>query len=143
MFNPAPLYDFTQNHLAFETAWVRKDTISTRKFSGSVPSTSKLRFLHLTGLATLNQNCQHLRNASHYHFCQPEPATLEASDATSTDDVAFLSVANKASRDSASQFFADAALHYGPSGVESVGFNEAVRKALFNERSPTSREPAW
>ena len=42
VFNPAPLYDSTQNHLAFETAWVRKDTISTRKFSGSVPSTSKL-----------------------------------------------------------------------------------------------------
>jgi elongation factor 3 len=38
--------------------------------------------------------------------------------------------------------FADAALKDGPSSVESAGFNEAVKKALADKKSPASREGA-
>ena len=72
----------------------------------------------------------------------PDPATLKASNTASAVDVASLFVADKATRDSAAQLFADAALKDGPSSVESVGFNEAVKKALADKKSPASREGA-
>ena len=74
----------------------------------------------------------------------PDPATLKASNTTSnsTVDIASLFVTDKAARDSASQLFADAALKDGPSCVESAGFNEAVKKALADKKSPASREGA-
>jgi elongation factor 3 len=72
----------------------------------------------------------------------PDPATLKASNTTPTVDVASLFVADKAARDSAAQLFAGAALKDGPSSVESAGFNEAVKKALVDKKSPASREGA-
>jgi len=72
----------------------------------------------------------------------PDPATLKAANATPTVDVASFFVADKAARDSAAQLFANAALKDGPSSVESAGFNEAVKKALADKKSPASREGA-
>lgn len=72
----------------------------------------------------------------------PDPATLKASNTTPTVDVASLFVVDKAARDSAAQLFADAVLKDGPSSVESAGFNEAVKKALVDKKSPASREGA-
>ena len=72
----------------------------------------------------------------------PDPATLKASNTTPTVDVASLFVVDKAARDSAAQLFADAVLKDGHSSVESAGFNEAVKKALVDKKSPASREGA-
>lgn len=72
----------------------------------------------------------------------PDPATLKASNNTPTVDVASLFATDKAARDSAAQLFAGAALKDGPSGIESAGFNEAVKKALADKKSPASREGA-
>lgn len=72
----------------------------------------------------------------------PDPATLKAANTPTTVDVASLFVADRAARDSAAQLFADAALKDGPSSVESAGFNEAVKKALADKKSPASREGA-
>ena len=72
----------------------------------------------------------------------PDPASLKAPNTTPAVDVASLFVADKATRDSAAQLFADAALKDGPSSVESAGFNEAVKKALVDKKSPASREGA-
>ena len=72
----------------------------------------------------------------------PDPAALKASNTTPTVDVASLFVADKATRDSAAQLFATTVLKDGPSSVESAGFNEAVKKALTDKKSPASREAA-
>jgi len=72
----------------------------------------------------------------------PDPAALKAVNTTPAVDVASLFVANKATRDSAAQLFVDAALKDGPSSVESTGFNEAVKTALADKKSPASREGA-
>lgn len=71
-----------------------------------------------------------------------DPATLKASNTTSTVDVVSLFVADKATRDTAAQLFAAAILKDGPSGVESAGFNDAVKKALADKKSPAAREGA-
>ena len=72
----------------------------------------------------------------------PDPATLKAVNTTPAVDVAAFFVADKATRTSAAQLFADAALKDGPSIVESTGFNQAVKKALVDKKSPASREGA-
>lgn len=72
----------------------------------------------------------------------PDPAALKAVNTTPTVDVASLFVADKATRESAAQLFADAAIKDGPASVESAGFNEAVKKALADKKSPASREGA-
>lgn len=74
------------------------------------------------------------------NFSIPDPATLKASNTTPTVDVASLFVADKATRDSAAQLFSAALLKDGPSTVQSTGFNEAVKKALVDKKSPASRE---
>ena len=71
-----------------------------------------------------------------------EPATLKASNATPTADVASLFVADKATRDSAAQLFSAAVIKDGLSTLESTGFNHAVKKALTDKKSPASREAA-
>ena len=72
----------------------------------------------------------------------PDPATIKASNTAPSVDVTSLFVADKATRDSATQLFAAAVLKDGPSSIQSAGFNEAVKKALTDKKSPASREGA-
>jgi elongation factor 3 len=74
------------------------------------------------------------------------PASLKAGVNSGPVDgqfnVATLFVADKATRESAAQSVAAAAQKEGPAALESVGFGDAVAKALADKKSPAARESA-
>ncbi|KAF8061694.1 P-loop containing nucleoside triphosphate hydrolase protein [Lyophyllum atratum] len=73
----------------------------------------------------------------------PSPASLKA--AANMDgqiDVSALFVADKSARESAAQSLAAVAQKEGPSALQSVGFADAVIKALADKKSPAAREGA-
>ena len=74
----------------------------------------------------------------------PDPASLKAAVAPAAGqfDVSGLFVADKATREAAAAQFAALAQKEGPSAVQSVGFTDAVVKALGDKKSPAAREGA-
>jgi elongation factor 3 len=76
----------------------------------------------------------------------PSPASLKAAvNATPVDgdvDVSALLVADKSTRESAANALVAVAQKDGPSALESVGFNDAIIKALGDKKSPAAREGA-
>ncbi|KAI0700543.1 P-loop containing nucleoside triphosphate hydrolase protein [Cerioporus squamosus] len=74
----------------------------------------------------------------------PDPASLKAAVAPAAGqfDVSGLFVADKATREAAAAQFAALAQKEGPSAVQSVGFTDAVIKALGDKKSPAAREGA-
>jgi elongation factor 3 len=76
----------------------------------------------------------------------PSPASLKAAvNAAPVDgqiDVSALLVADKSARESAASALAAVAQKEGPSALESVGFNDAIIKALGDKKSPAAREGA-
>ncbi|RDX52834.1 hypothetical protein OH76DRAFT_1462675 [Lentinus brumalis] len=74
----------------------------------------------------------------------PDPASLKAAVAPAAGqfDVSGLFVADKATREAAAAQFAALAEKEGPSAVQSVGFTDAVIKALGDKKSPAAREGA-
>jgi elongation factor 3 len=57
-------------------------------------------------------------------------------------DISTLFVADKAIRESAAKSLATAAQKEGPAALESVGFGDAIAKALADKKSPAARESA-
>ena len=74
----------------------------------------------------------------------PDPASLKAAVAPAAGqfDVSGLFVSDKAARASAAAQFVAFAQKDGPSAVKSVGFTDAVVKALGDKKSPAAREGA-
>ena len=74
----------------------------------------------------------------------PDPASLKAAVAPAAGqfDVSGLFVADKATREAAAAQFAALVQKEGPSAVQSVGFTDAVIKALGDKKSPAAREGA-
>jgi elongation factor 3 len=76
----------------------------------------------------------------------PSPASLKAAvNATPVDgqmDVSTLLVADKPTRESAAKALAAAAQNDGPSALQSIGFTDAIIKALGDKKSPAAREGA-
>jgi elongation factor 3 len=76
----------------------------------------------------------------------PTPASLKAAvNATPVDgqmDVTTLLVADKPTRESAAKALAAVAQKDGPSALRSVGFTDAIIKALGDKKSPAAREGA-
>jgi elongation factor 3 len=76
----------------------------------------------------------------------PTPASLKAAvNAAPVDgqiDVSALLVADKTTRESAAKSLAAVAQKEGPAALQSVGFVDAVVKALADKKSPTAREGA-
>ncbi|KAI0792725.1 P-loop containing nucleoside triphosphate hydrolase protein [Abortiporus biennis] len=74
----------------------------------------------------------------------PSPASLKGAVAPASGqfDVTGLFVADKATRESAAASFAALAQKDGPSALQSVGFTDAVVKALNDKKSPAAREGA-
>jgi elongation factor 3 len=76
----------------------------------------------------------------------PSPASLKAAvNATPADgqiDVSALLVADKSARESAAKSLAAIAQKEGPSALLSVGFTDAIIKALGDKKSPAAREGA-
>ena len=145
-FNPTSLYNAAQNHLACKTAWVTQGChrnqeilrVSIVNLPTATPSSD--RSSNPQPESSTSSKCQPLPLLSALLFPSRPPLKLEASDATSTVDVASHFITNKVFRDSVSPSLADAALN---NGVECDGFNKAVRKALSNKKPLTSREAPW
>ena len=76
----------------------------------------------------------------------PSPASLKAAaNPTPADgqiDVSALLVADKSTRESAAKALAAVAQKDGPSALQSVGFTDAIVKALGDKKSPAAREGA-
>jgi len=76
----------------------------------------------------------------------PSPASLKAAaNPTPADgqiDVSALLVADKSTRESAANALAAVAQKDGPSALQSVGFTDAIVKALGDKKSPAAREGA-
>jgi elongation factor 3 len=76
----------------------------------------------------------------------PSPASLKAAiNPTPVDgqvEISTLFVADKVSRESTAKLLAALAQKDGPSALQSVGFAEAVIKALADKKSPAAREGA-
>lgn len=78
----------------------------------------------------------------------PAPANLKAAASpivapiAAQFDISSLFLADKSARDVAANQFASLASTEGPSTLESVGFADAVIKALANKKSPATREAA-
>ncbi|KAH9943428.1 armadillo-type protein [Epithele typhae] len=74
----------------------------------------------------------------------PDPASLKAAVAPAAGqfDVSGLFVADKAARASSAAAFVALVQKDGPSAVKSVGFTDAIVKALADKKSPSAREGA-
>ncbi|KAF8626202.1 hypothetical protein AX15_004892 [Amanita polypyramis BW_CC] len=74
----------------------------------------------------------------------PVPATLKAAagPAIGQFDVSGLFLSDKAGRDAAANSLVSLASQDGPASLESVGFAEAIVKALTDKKSPAAREGA-
>lgn len=74
----------------------------------------------------------------------PSPASLKAAVAPAEGqfDISGLFVADKASREAAASQLAALAEKDGPSSLRSVGFTDAIVKALADKKSPAAREGA-
>ncbi len=74
----------------------------------------------------------------------PTPASLKAAVAPAEGqfDISGLFVADKATREAAAAQFAALAQKDGPSAIQSIGFADAVVKALGDKKSPGAREGA-
>ncbi|KAF8968249.1 P-loop containing nucleoside triphosphate hydrolase protein [Flammula alnicola] len=74
----------------------------------------------------------------------PSPASLKATVAPIEGqmDVSALFVADKSTRDSAAKQLAALAQKDGPAALQSIGFGDAVVKALADKKSPAAREGA-
>jgi elongation factor 3 len=71
----------------------------------------------------------------------PSPAVLKAA-VTNTPAVDSLFVSDKAARQSATEGIASLAQKDGPSAIKSIGFVDAIIKALGDKKSPAAREGA-
>ncbi|KAI0806825.1 P-loop containing nucleoside triphosphate hydrolase protein [Fomes fomentarius] len=74
----------------------------------------------------------------------PNPASLKAAVAPAEGqfDISGLFVADKATREAAAAQFAALAQKDGPSAIQSIGFADAIVKALGDKKSPAAREGA-
>jgi elongation factor 3 len=103
-------------------------------------------FLAPTGLESRFLQILEMPAATATAVAPVSPASLKAgANPTSVDatvDIARLFVADQATRDSAANALAAAAKNDGPSALQSVGFVEAVVKALADKKSPAARQGA-
>lgn len=73
----------------------------------------------------------------------PSPASLKAAvNPAPAGDASALFVADKSTRESAASSLAAVAQKEGPAALQSLGFAEAVAKALADKKSPAAREGA-